>query len=200
MNIQTSAMVLLLASFLGQAKPARTPTRQQETPHLEFVKEFVRELIEDEDLKTQAEKEFGKAQTPNQQFSEGIYFSKSSQLSLRSQSSRLKSMHLNDPFGDLIANLVALNQHQIDLHQKLIDMDGKFLSGPKPGVDYQALAAKLPEIRAELDESRKTLMDAAALVFMSLINDRRSDSQNHANHLIITKAEKATCWISSTSF
>ena len=53
------------------------------------------------------------------------------------------------------------------LHQQLIDISGKFLAGPKEGVDYQALAAKFPEIRAELDNSRKSVFQAAALVFMS---------------------------------
>jgi hypothetical protein len=57
-------------------------------------------------------------------------------------------------------------------------------------VDYQTLMAKLPEIRAELDDVRKGLFDAAPMVFMSLI-DMKPNSQNHVNHLIITKAEKA---------
>ena len=55
-----------------------------ETPHLRFVKEFARKLIEDEDRKTSGEKELGEAKTPNEQFSAGIYFRKSTQLELRS--------------------------------------------------------------------------------------------------------------------
>lgn len=76
------------------------------------------------------------------------------------------------------------------LHQQLIDISDKFLAAPNEGMDYQALAAKLPEIRAELDDSRKSVFQAAALVFMTLI-DQKSDSQNHVSHLLITKAEKA---------
>ncbi len=191
MNKIAFVILLLLAGVAaGQTRPARGPTHKQETPHLQFVKEFVRELIEDEDLKTNGEKELNEAHTPNEKFSAGIYFSKSTQLALRSQTAMLKSMHLNDPFDDLIPTLIAFNQRQIDLHQKLIDMSGKFLAGPKPGVDYQTLMAKLPEIRAELDDVRKGLFDAAPMVFMSLI-DMKPNSQNHVNHLIITKAEKA---------
>jgi hypothetical protein len=174
----------------AQNKPARTHPPTTATPHLQFVKEYVRELIEDEDLKTHAEKELNEAQTPYEKFSSGIYISKSTQLALRSQIRMLKSMRLNDPFDGLIPSLIAFNQRQIDLHQKLIDISGKFLAGPKPGVDCQALAAKVPEMRAELDDVRKALFDAAPLVFMSLV-DMKPDSQNHVNHLIITKAEKA---------
>ena len=191
MNNRASVILLLLASVAaGQAKPTYAPTPKPETPHLRFVKEYVRELIEDESLKTNGEKELGEAKTLNEQFSTGIYFSKSTQLELRSQIAMLKSMHLNDPFDTLIPSLVSFYQRQIELHQKLIDIGSKFLSGPKAGVDYQALAAKMPEIRAELDDARKAMFAATPLVFTTLI-DQKPDSQGHVSHLLITKAEKA---------
>ncbi len=186
---------IVIALFLvniaaGQTKPAhpvRTP--KPDTPHLNVVKEYVRELIEAEALKTNGEKELSEAKTPNEQFSAGIYYSKSTQLELRSEIHMLQSMHLNDPFDTLIPSLVAFYGNQIKLHQQLIDISDKFLAGPKQGVDYQALGAKVPEIRAELDDSRKSVFQAAPLVFMTLI-DQRPDSQNHVSHLLITKAEK----------
>lgn len=186
------AIALFLVNIaVGQAKPAhpvRTP--KPDTPHLNVVKEYIRELMEAEALKTNGEKELGKAKTPNEQFSAGIYYSKSTQLELRSEIHMLESMHLNDPFDTLIPGLVALYGDQIKLHQELIDISDKFLAGPRQGVDYQALEAKLPEIRAELDDDRKSVFQAAPLVFMTLI-DRKPDSQNHVSHLLITKAEKA---------
>jgi hypothetical protein len=102
----------------------------------------------------------------------------------------LKSMRLNDPFDTLIPSLIGFYQRQIELHQKLIDISSKFLAGPKAGVDYQALPPKVPEIRAELDDARKAVFDAAVLVFMTLI-DQKPDSQGHVSHLLISKAEKA---------
>ena len=191
MTNRASVALLLFASVAaGQAKPAHAPTPKPETPHLQFVKEYVRELIEDEDLKATAEKELSKSTTPNGEFSTGIYISKSTQLELRSQIGMLKGMRLNDPFDEIIPSLISSNQIQIGLHQKLIDITSKFLGGPRAGVDYQALAAKVPEIRAELDDSRKIVFEAAAAVFMTLI-DPKPDSQGHVSHLLITKAEKA---------
>jgi hypothetical protein len=185
------ATLLLLAGIAaGQAKSAHAPTPKPETPHLRFVKEYVRELLEDESLKAGGEKELSEAKTPNEEFSTAIYVSKSIQLELRSQIAMLKSMRLNDPFDTLIPSLIGSYQRQIELHQKLIDINSKFLAGPKEGVDYQAFAAKVPEIRAELDDARKAVFHAAALVFMTLI-DRKPDSQGHVSHLLITKAEKA---------
>ena len=192
MSKRTIVVLLLSVGIAaGQTHPSHAPAPNPETPHLRFVKEFVRELIEDESRKASGEKELGEAKTPNEKFSAGIYFSKSIQLELRSQINMLKTMRLKDPFDTLIPSLVSSYQLQINLHQKLIDISGKFMAVvPKEGVDYQALAAKMPEIRAELDEARKALFDAAALVFMSLV-DMKADSQGHANHLLITKAEKA---------
>jgi hypothetical protein len=186
------AIALFLVSIaVGQTKPAHPPhAAKPETPHLNVVKEYVRELIEAEDLKTNGEKELSEAKTLDERFSAGIYYSKSTQLELRSEIRMLQSMHLKDPFDSLIPSLVAFYGDQIKLHQQLIDISDKFLDGPKEGVDYQALGAKVPEIRAELDDSRKSVFQAAALVFMTLI-DEKPDSQGHVSHLVITKAEKA---------
>ena len=182
--------LLLVGMVAGQTNPSHAPTPKPETPHLRFVKEYVRELIADEGLKVNGEKEFSEAKTPNEQFSTSIYVSKSVQLELRSQIAMLKSMRLSDPFDTLIPSLISFYQRQIELQQKLMDISSKFLTGPKPRVDYQALGAKVPEIRAELEDAQKAVFDAAALVFMTLI-DQKPDSQGHVSHLLITKAEKA---------
>jgi hypothetical protein len=123
------AILLLLAGIAaGQTKPARAAKLAPETPHLQFVQEYVRELIEDEDLKVKAEKELGEAQSLNEKISAGIYFSKSTQLALRTQIAILKKIHLNGHFDVLIPSLIAFNERQIELHQKMIDMSGKFLA------------------------------------------------------------------------
>lgn len=190
MNEIASAILALVAIAAGQTGSPHPRRPRPGTPHLQFVKEYIRELIEDEELKANGEKELSDAQTLNEKFSAGIYFSKSTQLALRSQTAMLKGMHLNDPYDDLIPALIAFNERQIQLHQKLIDISSKFMAGPKADVDYQGMAAKVPEIRAELDNIRKGLFEAAPMVFTSLI-DIKLDSQSHVSHLIITKAEKA---------
>jgi len=191
--MRTRALAICLLLVGVSAAQGKSPHQQPvkpETPHLDFVKDYVRELISDETLKTKGENEYSEDKTPDQQFSTGIYFSKSVQLELRSQIGMLKRMRLNSPFETLIPTLIALYQHQIELHQKLIDIDSKFLAGPRSGVDYQALVAKVPEIRAELDDLEKSIFEASPLIFMTLI-DQKADSQGHMSHLLITKAEKA---------
>jgi hypothetical protein len=184
-----ATVLLLMGLALGQNKHPNTKSFKQETPHFTFVKEYVRELISDEDLRNSAVKEFSEAQTPNQQFSTAIYIGKSVQLELRSQISILKGMRLNAPFDFLIPALISSYEQQIRLHQSLMDISGKLLAGPKPGVDYGALEAKVPQLRAELENAQKIIFESAAPVFMTLI-DEKPDSQGHVSHLLITKAEK----------
>lgn len=191
MRILTAVLLLLLVGVaVGQTTPPRRKAPKPQTPPLEFVKEFVRELIEDEDLSKTSEKELAEDKTVNDKFSTGIYFSKSVQLELRSQIAMLKRMRLERPYNELIPTLVACYQRQIELHDQLIGITTKFLAGPTEGVDYQGLAAKMPQIRAELDETRKLIFDGAAPVFLTLV-DLKPDSKGHTSHLIITKAEKA---------
>lgn len=175
----------------GQTKrPAHATVPQRETPHLLFVKEYVRELIFDEELKTNGLKQLGEAKTTGAQISTGIYFSKSVQLELRSQILTLKSMRLAKPYETLIPGLVSFYQHEIDLHQNLIDLSSKVIAGPRPGVDYQALSGKIPQIRAEIDATQKALFEWTPLIFMTLI-DPNPDSLDHVSHLVITTAEKS---------
>src|ERR1700676_2408064 len=92
MNKRALTTLLLLAAIAaGQTRPAHAPTPKPETPHLRFVKEYVRELIEDENLKATGLNELSEAKTPNEQFSTGIYVSNSIQLELGSQVAMLKS-------------------------------------------------------------------------------------------------------------
>lgn len=187
-------MLLLAGMVAGQNKAPHHAEKspRPETPHLRFVKEYVRELISDEELKVSAQKELSEAKTPDAQFSTGIYFSKSVQLELRTQIGMLKSMRLDPPYETLIPTLIDYYKHQIELHQRLMEINSKFLAlaGPKPGIDYQALAAKVPQLRAELEATQKAVFEVAAFVFTTLI-DMKPDSQGHVSHLIITKEEKS---------
>jgi hypothetical protein len=187
---QLTTFLLLVGIAVGQNKSVPGQSVKPETPHLDFVKEYVRELIEDENLKTSAEKELSETKSPLAQFSTGIYFSTSVQLELGSQINVLKTMRLDPPYEDLITGLIELYQDEIDLHQSLIDIETKFLEGPKPGVDYSALGAKMPQFRAGLESAQKAVFEATGLIFITLI-DPKADSKGHTSHLLITRAEKS---------
>ena len=72
-------------------------------------------------------------------------------LELTSQVAILKSMSLNPPFDDMPATIAAFYQQKIDAYNKMIAMATAFVQGPKPGVDYGALAAEAPKLTAMIE-------------------------------------------------
>jgi hypothetical protein len=166
-----------------------------ETPHLAFVTEYIRELAAIEDIRAAGEQEL-KQGSQDLTSSDAIYRyaawyihnSMAMQLELKSQIHMLKAMRLAAPFEKLIPTITGFYELKIEAHQRLIDINSNFL---KPGVDYDGkLLAELPKIRAELEYVDNAILEVTPLVFATLI-DQKPDSQNHASHLIISKAERA---------
>lgn len=175
------AFVLAATASFAADKP--------ETPHLEFVTEYIRELAAIENIRASAERE-QKGSKEREIFSNTIHASTLLQLELRSQIEVLKDMRLNSPVDDLIPTITGFYEAKIGLLQRMIDTGSAFLVGPKPHVDYGKLAAEMPKIRAELEYTDRSLFEVTPLIFGTLI-DPKPDSKNHASHLIITRVERA---------
>jgi hypothetical protein len=169
-----------------------TVCHAQETPHLAFVSEYVRELITNEKDRAQAEQDLAKVapDRPQERFVVGIRASTSISLDLTSEVNVLSAMHLDPPFEDLIGNIVAFYGRKIALHREMIDISTKTLSGPQPGVDYGALVAKAPQLTAEQEFIDKSLFQATPLIFATLIDVKHPDKEGHASHLNITRGER----------
>jgi len=171
-------------------KPARPA--KPETPHLEFVTEYIRELAEVERIRAAGEAENNQDKKDDKlPFASGIHTSTLFELELGSQVGMLKGMRLNAPFDFLIPNITAFYERKIVLWRRMREISSAFIGGPKDGVDYSKLAAEVPQIRGELEFIDKSLFEAAPVVFATLI-DIKEDSKGHASHLIITKEQKAT--------
>ena len=177
-------LAMVTHCFAQKAKP--------ETPHLEFVKEFIRGLASIEDVRDTSEQDFAEARkkgTVSKIFTSAIYASTRIQLELGTQINVLSGMSLNAPFDTLIPNISDLYRDKIKLHQVLIDVSTTMLKGPKPSNDYSDELGAEASARAGLDSDDHALLAASALVFMTL-EDMRPDSKNHVSHLIITRAER----------
>ena len=116
-------LAIVLLTFSGIAF-AQTPqlksgspkskAEKQETSHLAFVTEYVRELSAIENIRASAEQDQTQG-TNNEKFSNAIYSSKRMQFELRLQINILKQMHLDPPFETLIPNLVNFNESKVEL-------------------------------------------------------------------------------------
>jgi hypothetical protein len=112
------------------------------------------------------------------------------QLELASQISMLRTMHFNLPFETVVERITEFYKQKLDIYQKFTSICSALIAGPKPNVDYGELASEPPKLNATLEYIDQSLFKLSPLVFATLI-DMREDSQGHANHLIITKAERA---------
>lgn len=74
----------------------------------------------------------------------------------------------------------------------MIAMASAFVQGPKPGVDYRAMAAEAPKLTAMIEYVDKSVFQATPLIFATLIADK-SDSQGHMSRLRITRGS-VTGW------
>lgn len=175
-------------------KPVRATARpvKPETPHLEFVTEYVRELAAVERIRAQAEDEANQDKKDDKlPFSSAIHTSTLFELELGSQVGMLKAMRLNAPFDETIPSITAFYERKILLWRRMGEISSAFIGGPKDGVDYSKLAAEMPQLRAGLDFIDQALFEATPMVFATLI-DTKADSKGHASHLIITKEEKSS--------
>ncbi|MGH9693057.1 MAG: hypothetical protein ACRD5Z_02860 [Bryobacteraceae bacterium] len=159
----------------------------QETTHLSFVQEYIRELGELESVRTSADAELKHkdGRSPGNL----IHISTRYQLALRTDVGILNKMRLDPPFESLVRQISDFDKQKIEIHARMIEIATEMLSGPKPDVDYGKMAAEMPQLRAVLESIDETFMKMSALVFATLI-DKRPDKANHMSRLIITKAER----------
>ncbi len=188
-----SFAVSVYAQTSQKPKPAQTTARpvKPETPHLEFVTEYIRELAAVERIRAAGEEDINQDKKDDKlPFASGIHTSTLFELELGSQVKMLKGMRLNAPFDELIQDITAFYERKIVLWRRMREISSAFIGEPKDGVDYSKLTAEMPQIRGELDFIDHALFEATPSIFATLI-DMKADSKGHASHLIITKEEKA---------
>lgn len=169
----------------AQQKP---PVKIPETSHLVFVQEIVRELAAIEEIRSKGEQELKDSpkDAPSNMIHSGTLF----KLELGSEIRALERMRLDEPFNTIIPNLIGFYKAKMQVWQEMADIGAAFMGGPKPGVDYEKLPAKLPELRARLEYIDQSVFQSSPLVFSTLINLSKTNSKGRADHLIITKDER----------
>ena len=128
---------------------ASMPARSAETDHLAFVSEYVRELGINEQLRELGEKELAE---PNANTS-AVIIRHSTRIiyELTAQISMMRGMTLNKPFDDLPQTIAEFYEQKIQAHRQFIEIASAMIFGPKPGVDYAAIAVDMPKLIARLE-------------------------------------------------
>jgi hypothetical protein len=184
--MMANTLLLCAALGLGSCFIGTSPLCA-ETQHLTFVNEYIRQLANLERLRDIANSELqgGISEKMSGCIRNGTRF----QLELQSQVGTLRDMQLNPPFNDLPSSLAAFDEKKIELYKKMSEGCEAMISGPKPGIDYGAIAAQAPKLTATLDYIDHAIFEATPLVFGTLI-DPAPDATNHMSKLIITATER----------
>lgn len=157
-----------------------------ETPHLTFVTEYVRELSNNEEMRELAAKEMAEPGTDKN--AAIIRSATRIVLELNSQIVAMRGMTLNPPFDTVPASVAGFYDQKVQVYNRIIAIATTFMQGPKPGVDYGALAAEMPKLTPMIEYIDRALFQATPLIFMTLIADK-PDPQGHMSRLRITRAE-----------
>jgi len=93
-------------------------------------------------------------------------------------------------FDTLIPETVSLYKKKVELYDEATKISKAFMTPtPKPGVDYEKMAARMPEITATLEYLDQALPDFTKLVCFLLI-DEKPDSEGYMNNLNISSKER----------
>ena len=177
--------VLLLLQAVGGSAFAAV---ERSTPH-EFVTVFIHNIGEAEALRAQAEKDLAAAGKDK----EAAIRSSSTRIAaaLRVQADSLNSFHLPPPMGGAPQKFATLLHQKAGLFETYIAVAEALTGTPNPGVLYEKLGDKSPDLRGMIDNADETLMNATPLVFATLVSTT-PDSEGYVSRLNITKAERAS--------
>lgn len=160
------------------------------TPPLDVLREFVREQVETKFNQDLASSELSSIPQDDRRQQMAAIVRNGTRVKLRLSATigRLQQMQLQEPFDTLIPSLITWQERKRDLHDEMVTTAKTFMEGPKPGVDYKKLSARMPEIRALLEYADESIFKITPMVFMALIS-QRPDSHGNASHLTITRKQ-----------
>src|SRR5271165_2720815 len=105
-----ATLAVIASLFLGPAIRAQA----QETSHLQFVTQYIRELGKIERIRSQASDEL---KDGSDAMAGCVRSTTRFQLELQTQSSMLQDTHLNPPFDKLPASLADFNEKKLELYK-----------------------------------------------------------------------------------
>ena len=159
-----------------------------ESSRLEFVKMFIHNLSAIEEIREKGEKE--QKGEPDGMFRNMIHSGTLFKLELGAEIVGMESIHFKQPFDTLPSNLTGFYKNKYQIWDRMVEIARQFNGGPKPGVDYDKLSSEMSELRAKMEFIDQSIFQASPIVFATLI-DMKANSKSAADHLIITKAERA---------
>lgn len=185
-------LLIGVAIFGTPLNAQRPPTPEEKAARIALVKEFIREVQDLYGLQQTAKKEFAENQSSDGQTATGIRVGTRTLLEMDQSIRRLTLIPVTGRWAETRDLLKRLHEQRMELFLEMTENAKNILSGPRPGVDYGAMAARAPELTALVENNDKAVFQMSQVMFFALVDEGRQGPDGNLHHLILTKTERAS--------
>lgn len=182
------ASVSSLYAAIAHAEISADQVRQR----TEVVQIYLDELKDLTDIGTKTQTDMQSARTSEDKMRENIRSSTRIIHEMESINIRLEALKLEPPFDTISSSLHDLNESRILLNQELVQ-GAKFALTADEGdlKKMNALAARAPELQADMENINRTIFKFGVGVATALIDTSLKNSEGKYYRLILTGAQRA---------
>jgi hypothetical protein len=164
----------------------------QNCARIALAREFVRELEILYRLQETAKKEFAEDSSGPGRLMTGIRVGTRTIFEMNESINRLNLIEVDAEWATFRDFLKHFHQERIVSVQEMNRGAKTLLAGPEPGVNYGKLAARAPELAAQMEEIDKNIFTIAQAIFFALVDDARVGADGNLHHLILTKKDRTS--------
>jgi hypothetical protein len=179
---------IVAASVL--VKPLAHAAKADVDPRIAFFREYVREIIELHRLREQASKELAESPSADQKLATMVRVGSRYKIQTSVNVAMLQNIKLDAPCKSFADGLRDVNELRWSKHAELVAAAQELISGPKPGVDYGKISARVPEINAELEQVDRTTFTIAAAAFLCIVDSTKVNAQGKVDRLVVDRKER----------
>jgi hypothetical protein len=191
MNFSLRAALLLVVTGCACFTSAQSKPFNGENPRIQLASEFVRELEILYRLQETSKNELAENDSSLGKLTTGIRVGTRTVFEMNESILRLDGIAVDGQWAKFRDMLKRLDADRIRIFRELNQMAKAMMSGPKPGVDYGAMAAHAPELTAEIEQVDKSMFTMAQAMFFALVDDQRLGPDGNLHRLLLTKKERA---------
>ena len=181
----------VIALSLGVAiANAQNTANVADSSHIQFLKEFIRELEVLYRLQETAKKEFAEDGSANGKMMTSIRVGTRTVMEMITGIGMLNSISLDGQWNKFRTTLVEIDSNRASTIQEMNEIAKKMLRGPEPGVNYGALTARAPELTAIIEQLDKLMFDMSKVLSLSLIDNKRVDADGKLRHLLVSRQDR----------
>jgi hypothetical protein len=186
-----AALLCVGVTVAAAAQAERSPGATEKTARIALVREFVREMEVLYRLQETAKKELAEDSSTAGKLTTSIRVGTRTLFEMQESVSRLDTIGLDTRWGEFRDLLKSFHDQRMLDVREMNQMSKAMLSGPEPGVNYGAMAARAPELTAQVEQIDKTMFTMSQPLFLALVDEGRVEADGNLHHFILNKKDRA---------